>query len=140
MLLQLLQKNGNINLDDINAGWDAPSPSMVIKLLRAGHSKEKTVVIVIDNLHKIAEVQGRNRMSMTIWSLRNLLFESQGFTLVCFISAISDPLDQSFFGSLMIALPCNPPEFTRRLKEGANTEADDIFGKTDAMSYWQSER
>lgn len=56
MPFQLLQNDtGPIKTtNDIYSEWYAPNPRFLMELPKAGHSKEKTVVLIVDDLHTIA--------------------------------------------------------------------------------------
>lgn len=42
----------------VYAGWYSPAPSQVIDILANGHPERETFILVVDDLHKIAEARG----------------------------------------------------------------------------------
>lgn len=109
MLVQLLQEDETdcekFSVKDIYTGWYPPAPSQVIDILANGHLERETFVLVVDDLHKIAEARGEIRFFETLTQLKGLA--QCGFILVCGTSAISGPIDR--FGSRRaIRLVCNP--------------------------------
>ena len=106
MLVQLLRQKKDeterdrgkkISVKDINTVWYQPAPSEVINVLANGHTGKrggKTFIIVIDDLHMIAETRGRenNRFLQILGQLKDLA--QRGFVLVCGTSAVSGPIDR----------------------------------------------
>jgi len=76
MLVQLLQEDkadrGKLSVEDIYAGWYPPALTQVIDRLTNGHPERRTFVIVVDDLHKIAEAWGNIQFLQTLTQLKHL--------------------------------------------------------------------
>lgn len=55
MFVQLLVQE---DVKGIYAGWYSPAPSQVIDILANGYPERETFILVVDDLHKIAEARG----------------------------------------------------------------------------------
>lgn len=109
MLLQLLQTHEpnakRVLIGDIYSSWYAPTPPQVMRVLATGNPdmESTTVVLVVDNLHRILETQGDYIMYQVLTLLKG--FARRGFFLVCGTSAVDGPVDE--VSPWIVHLPCD---------------------------------
>lgn len=69
-------------INDIYFEWYAQELHSVMKLLKAGHSKKKTAVFVIDDLYRISQAQGERQMLLAVSGLESCIWRLHTFIVV----------------------------------------------------------